>query len=84
MIQQTSLDAWDVVVPTLSLRKLLVLGVFQAIGDCCDSEGSKHSGITINSFVSRRNELVKEGFLCYKGIKENSLGRSVMLWGLSR
>jgi hypothetical protein len=83
MIQQTSLEAFDVVVrPSLNSRQMVVLGAFQACGDLTDYEGSKYCKIPINSFVPRRYELVKLGHLRYKGVKVNEIGRSVMLWGV--
>ena len=82
MIQQTSLDSWDLTLPELGLRQRQVYDAL-FLRSSTNRELSVRLGLPINSVTPRVKELRDKGFVTENRIKHDDVtDRNVVEWRL--
>jgi len=79
-VQQTSIEAYDLIVGDLGKRQIQVYDIIERYFNCCNQDIADILGIPINCVTPRVKELRDMGFIMQHGIKINKLGRRVMTW----
>lgn len=84
MIQQTSINAYMLLVETTGLgeMQLKVLKAFRIYGNSTNKEIAHKLNLPINSITPRTNELVKAGILGNMGTKLQQNKRRAIVWGI--
>lgn len=81
MIQPTSLEAYEVIKPTLGYRQTYVYEHIQQHPDCCNHDIAHGIGLEINCITPRVKELRDKGLIICSGHKiDLSTNRRVMTW----
>jgi hypothetical protein len=81
-VQQTSLEAYWTVIPTLGDKQSKVFEAIKQLQPCTDKEISLYLGWPINTCTPRRGELVTLGLVIQSGIKRNEYNRPAISWGV--
>lgn len=80
MLQQSSLDAFEEVMPKLIGRRLEVYNAIKRLGEASDLDISKYLNLPINSITPRRNELQKLRLIECAGMKLSESNVHVAVW----
>lgn len=80
MIQQTSIEAYEIIFDDLGSRQKVVYEIIEEYNNVCNQDISMILGLPINSVTPRVKELRDMGFVVQSGFKVNDIGRRVMTW----
>ena len=79
-VQQTSLEAYDMVVDDLGRRQQEVYNVIDEYRNVCNQDIAMILCLPINSVTPRVKELRDLGFVVHDGFKLNDNNKRVMTW----
>jgi len=81
MILDTSLDAFQSIIPELGSRQAAVYDIIRHLNNPTNAEISRFMGMPINTITPRTNELRKRGLVTDAGKRECSVtGKTVHAW----
>lgn len=81
MVRDTSIMAYEKIKKKLGDKKQAVYNVFKSHGNLSNKSVKNILGVEICEVTGRTNELVTEGYLCFKKkVRENE--RLVTIWGV--
>ena len=81
--QETSVESYNEIKPTLGKRHTQVLRTFRSFGNMSNARIARELRIPINTVTPRVNELCKKGLVERKGIGlDKNTNRRVIIWGL--
>lgn len=81
-VQDTSLEAYEAIKPTLTDRQKQVLAVLKRCDCMCNYQIAQQAGLAINCITNRVGELLKKGEIVQDGKKRPGppSGRNVYYW----